>query len=94
MKEDNQPAFRSSVGNGCGECKKALLMLKVKRQDFDVLEGMACVGGCANGPGTIETNGKVKQRFDKENAGNTHKISDTLKAFEHELEHIHVHTHH
>lgn len=94
MKEDNQPAFRSSVGNGCGECKKALLMLKVKRHDFDVLEGMACVGGCANGPGTIETNGKVKQRFDKENKMNTHSISDTLKAFEEELKHVHIHTHH
>lgn len=94
MKEDNQPAFRSSVGNGCGDCKKALMMLKVKRHDFDVLEGMACVGGCANGPGVIETNGKVKQRFDKENMGNTHKISDTLKAFEEELEHIHIHTQH
>ena len=94
MKEDDQPAFRSSVGNGCGECKKALMMLKVKRHDFDVLEGMACVGGCANGPGTIETNGKVKQRFDKENSGNVHTIADTLQAFEEELKHIEVHIHH
>lgn len=36
--------------NGAAECKKALMMLKVGRLPEDFVEGMACVGGCVNGP--------------------------------------------
>ena len=36
--------------NGAAECKKALMMLKLGRLPEDFVEGMACVGGCVNGP--------------------------------------------
>lgn len=36
--------------NGAAECKKALMMLKIGRLPEDFVEGMACVGGCVNGP--------------------------------------------
>ncbi|MBS5523352.1 MAG: 4Fe-4S dicluster domain-containing protein [Clostridiales bacterium] len=39
--------------NGALECKKALMMLKMGRLPEDFIEGMACVGGCVNGPAMI-----------------------------------------
>jgi len=38
--------------NGAAECKKALMQLKVGKLPEDFIEGMACMGGCVNGPGT------------------------------------------
>ncbi|MGN0242595.1 MAG: 4Fe-4S dicluster domain-containing protein [Lachnospiraceae bacterium] len=42
-------------GNGAAECKKALLMLKMGKLPTDFIEGMACVGGCVNGPGSLRS---------------------------------------
>ena len=39
--------------NGAAECKKALMMLKLGKLPEDFIEGMACVGGCVNGPAMI-----------------------------------------
>ena len=39
--------------NGALECKKALMMLKAGKLPEDFIEGMACVGGCVNGPAMI-----------------------------------------
>lgn len=39
--------------NGAAECKKALMMLKAGKLPADFIEGMACQGGCVNGPGSI-----------------------------------------
>lgn len=39
--------------NGAAECKKALMLLKVGKLPEDFIEGMACLGGCVNGPGTL-----------------------------------------
>lgn len=38
--------------NGAKECKKMLTLLKSKRFPENFLEGMACEGGCVNGPGS------------------------------------------
>ena len=38
--------------NGAAECKKALMQLKAGRLPEDFMEGMVCMGGCVNGPGT------------------------------------------
>lgn len=35
--------------SGLEECRKQLLMLKVKRSPYNFFEGMACDGGCVNG---------------------------------------------
>lgn len=39
--------------SGALECKKALMMLKVGKLPEDFIEGMACEGGCANGPAML-----------------------------------------
>lgn len=36
--------------NGAAECKKALMFMKAGRLLEDFIEGMACEGGCVNGP--------------------------------------------
>lgn len=36
--------------DGAAECKKALLFMKAGRLKEDFIEGMACEGGCVNGP--------------------------------------------
>lgn len=38
------------ICNGAAECKIALQMLKLGRLPEDIIEGMACEGGCVNGP--------------------------------------------
>lgn len=38
--------------NGAKDCKKALMLLKNARLPEDFIEGMACEGGCVNGPGS------------------------------------------
>lgn len=47
--------FSVCTCNGAAECKKALLLLKAGRLPEDFIEGMACEGGCVNGPGVIKT---------------------------------------
>lgn len=54
FKEKNQDVdVKVNRCNGALECKKALMMLKVGRLPEDFIEGMACVGGCVNGPAMI-----------------------------------------
>lgn len=47
--------------NGAAECKKALMMLKIGRLPEDFIEGMACVGGCVNGPGSTKSELEAKK---------------------------------
>ncbi|MBP3655852.1 MAG: 4Fe-4S dicluster domain-containing protein [Clostridia bacterium] len=39
--------------SGAAECKKALAMLRAGRINETIIEGMACEGGCVNGPGKV-----------------------------------------
>lgn len=48
-------AYTARQCNGALECKKALMILKSGRLPEDIIEGMACVGGCNNGPGSVHT---------------------------------------
>ncbi len=41
--------------SGVAECKIALAMLKAGKLKEDIIEGMACEGGCIAGPGSINT---------------------------------------
>ena len=50
--------------NGAAECKKALLLLKLGRLPEDFIEGMACEGGCVNGPGSIKN--AIQAKKDRE----------------------------
>ena len=68
--------------SGAAECKKALQMLKVGRLPEDIIEGMACEGGCINGPGKV-TDGimQSKKIFDKYvKVPNTEIIANSEKA--------------
>lgn len=47
--------------SGGAECKKALMLLKVGKLPEDFIEGMACEGGCVNGPGSIRPENMAKK---------------------------------
>ncbi|WP_416326655.1 4Fe-4S dicluster domain-containing protein [[Eubacterium] hominis] len=73
----------AQYADGSLECKKALLMMKVNRFNADILEGMACAGGCICGPATIESAPKAKSRMAKENVVLKDKtIASTLETFD------------
>lgn len=66
-KQEDQLDVTYVYANGCIECKKQLLLMKHNRFSADLLEGMGCVGGCANGPAIIDNSIKAKKKFDQEN---------------------------
>ncbi len=83
LSENNEDAVTAEYADGSEACKKALMMMKVGRFQPDVLEGMACVGGCVSGPASIENMPKVKMRMNKENAALKDKtITSTLETFD------------
>ena len=51
--------------NGAAECKKALMLLNAGRFKDDMIEGMACEGGCVSGPGGVETALRLKKNRTK-----------------------------
>ena len=57
--------------------------MKVNRFQADILEGMACQGGCICGPATIESAPKAKARMTKENMALKDKtIASTFQVFD------------
>ncbi len=70
--------------NGALECKKALTMLKLGKLPEDFIEGMACVGGCVNGPAMInksrtymkDRNEQIKKADDRGVLENCAKYDD------------------
>lgn len=62
------------AGDGIESCDKMLKLMKVGRFDLDILEGMACQGGCIKGPVTMHHG-----NFDK-------KAVDAYAAKAHEME--------
>lgn len=50
--------------NGAEDCRKALMILNAGRLQEDMIEGMACMNGCVNGPASIlPPNETVKNRM-------------------------------
>ncbi len=83
IKENNDVAVTAEYADGAEACKKALLMMKVNRFNADVLEGMACQGGCICGPATIESPTVLKGRMAKENLALKDKtITSVLSVFD------------
>ena len=87
LKETEEDTGLSVRGcNGAAECKKALMLLKAGRLPEDFLEGMACEGGCQNGPGSILTGRPATANRDKLFAqADKREIHENLKSYE-ELE--------
>lgn len=83
LKENSEEAVSAEYADGSEACKKALLLMKVGRFQSDVLEGMACKGGCICGPASIENAPKIKQRMAKENQKFSNKtIASTFNTFD------------
>lgn len=69
--------------NGAVECKKALMMMKVNKLPADFIEGMACVGGCVNGPGSVLTGRLAQQNRAKQiAAADKREIFENLKNYD------------
>ncbi|HIU31826.1 MAG TPA: ferredoxin, partial [Candidatus Caccousia avistercoris] len=45
--------------NGAKECKKFLMIMNAGKLPEDLMEGMACEGGCVAGPGGVEVLQKI-----------------------------------
>lgn len=83
LKESNNDiTIRVKACNGALECKKALTLLKLGKLPEDFMEGMACEGGCSNGPGSILTgriaNANREKLFAK---ADTRQIHENLAPF-------------
>ena len=85
---DNIKAY---YADGANECKKQLLLMKVGRFNFDILEDMSCEGGCINGPCGINDAMDVKKRMNKENETHKLTITESLERMGYESGSIHVH---
>lgn len=65
--------------NGAKECKKALMLLKSGRLPEDFIEGMACEGGCVNGPGSLVAELESKKvREALQTKMDDRKVTDTV----------------
>ncbi len=79
---DQEMTFLGVYADGCHECKKQLQLIKHKRFDAHVLEGMSCAGGCVNGPAIIDNSKQARQRFIQENQANTQTITQTKATYD------------
>lgn len=71
--------INAKVAAGVKECKVALAMLKVGKLPEDIIEGMACDGGCISGPGSIALLNQLKAaRLKKIKGKDDDSISDML----------------
>ncbi len=83
-KEKNQ-GVQATVcyADGCAECKKQLMLMKAGKFNFNILEGMSCVGGCVAGPAMIEAPSITRGRMMKENMKLPAKtIEESLRTFD------------
>lgn len=96
ISEHNQEiSVKAEYADGAMDCKKALLLLNVGRCNADIIEGMACKGGCMSGPATVEKNVKAKARMINENKqAEARSIVSTFSAYSFENINLHVHSTH
>ncbi len=57
--------FQAVVCDGIEECKKALFKVSKNIKIGNFIEGMACIGGCIGGPGSLSHGPKDKFQVDK-----------------------------
>ena len=53
FRKEDLPEEQLSLCNGIAECRTALLKARAGKLDGNFIEGMACVGGCVRGNGTM-----------------------------------------
>ncbi|WP_195983818.1 4Fe-4S dicluster domain-containing protein [Clostridium sp. D33t1_170424_F3] len=80
--------------NGAAECKKALMILNAGRLPEDIVEGMACEGGCVAGPAGVETVQKVlKNRTKLLATADKRGIKENIETL-HDFSNINMHVPH
>ncbi|MCR5792010.1 MAG: 4Fe-4S dicluster domain-containing protein [Lachnospiraceae bacterium] len=78
--------------SGGAECKKALTLLKLGKLPADFIEGMACEGGCVNGPGKNKPVMKAKKDRDALiGQADDRKVIENLKHIDMESVNMHKH---
>lgn len=92
MEDIGSAAFTAKYADGGKECKQCLTMLKFGKLGADILEGMACKGGCIGGPAMIEDVLVTKGKMTKENMTNKKKIKGVLE--EYNFEGLNLHRYH
>ena len=90
-KEAGEEGITSYYADGAMECKKQLLLMKVGRFNFDILEGMCCDGGCINGPCGISDAADVRKRMNQENINKKETINEVLDKVNFENRDLHLH---
>ena len=90
-KEAGEEGITSYYADGEMECKKQLLLMKVGRFNFDILEGMCCDGGCINGPCGISDAADVRKRMNQENINKKETINEVLDKVNFENRDLHLH---
>ncbi len=67
LKENNVTDFELNpvICDGIEECKKALFKVSKNINIGNFIEGMACMGGCIGGPGSLSHGPKDKMQVDK-----------------------------
>lgn len=75
--------------SGIDECKKALMLLKSGKIPVDFIEGMACEGGCINGPAKLDDYMVGKRIFDKYADNKNGEIVKTVN--DNEFEGVNIH---
>ncbi|MEG2513171.1 MAG: 4Fe-4S dicluster domain-containing protein [Acetivibrio sp.] len=80
--QGENPDVKVRQCNGAAECKKALMLLKAGKLPEDFIEGMACIGGCVNGPGTLVNEMDArKDRAALLSKADDRKIQENLEAY-------------
>lgn len=74
--------IKTKACNGAKECKVGLAMLKAGKLPEDIIEGMACEGGCIAGPGAVALLqqlkvARMKKIKGKDNDNITSMLTDT-----------------
>ncbi len=76
--EAGESGITSYYADGAFDCKKQLLLMKLGKFTYDILEGMCCDGGCIGGPCTVSDAVDVRKRMNKENEKRTIKIGEAI----------------
>ncbi|QVK17107.1 monomeric [FeFe] hydrogenase [Mycoplasmatota bacterium] len=84
--------FNPIVCNGINEIDKALKLLKLKKNKFNFIEGMACIGGCIGGAVCLtHKENKLVDQYAK--LAIEKKVSDSLRVLDLEKLQLHRNNH-
>ena len=89
--EAGEEGVTAYYADGAFECKKQLMLMKLGKFTYDVLEGMCCDGGCIGGPSTISDAFEVRKRMNKENEKHVLKINEALLKSDIDTSKYHIH---